>query len=77
VSNVASFTLPDPAGRSGGACTSALLNVLYKDHHKTEEDLSFTQVLDEMRQILKQKNYEQIPQVCTDLCMSLLYKSKE
>jgi hypothetical protein len=27
VSNVASFQLPDPAGRAGGALTSALLNV--------------------------------------------------
>ena len=26
VSNVSSFQLPDPKGRAGGACTSALLN---------------------------------------------------
>ena len=28
--------LPNPAGRSGGACTSALLEVLYR-HHKEEQ----------------------------------------
>lgn len=63
VSNVASFRLPDPAGRAGGACTSTLLNVLYKDHHDTSKDLSFVEVLDKMREILKAKGFSQIPQV--------------
>jgi hypothetical protein len=45
VSNVATFKLPDSAGRAGSACTSALLHVLYKDHAKLDEDLSFTEVL--------------------------------
>jgi metacaspase-1 len=60
---VASFQLPDPAGNAGGACTSALLNVLYKDHHKTSEDLTYVQVLHEMRTMLKDKGYKQIPQL--------------
>ena len=61
VSNVASFRLPDPAGRAGGACTSTLLNILYKDEKVPEDDLSFTQVLEAMRQKLSSKGYTQIP----------------
>ena len=64
VSNVSNFQLPDPAGRAGGACTSTLLSVLYKDHHKVEEDLSFVQVLEKMREILDGRGFSQIPQVC-------------
>jgi hypothetical protein len=80
VSNVASFQLPDPAGRAGGACTSALLNVLYKDHAKLDEDLSFTEVLTRMREMLQSKKYEQIPQVRTlhcvyTICMVCLQRS--
>ena len=63
VSNVGSFQLPDPAGRAGGACTSVLLNILYADEQKTEEDLSFTEVLDQMRQVLDGRGYSQIPQL--------------
>ncbi|KAI2509756.1 Caspase domain [Fragilaria crotonensis] len=63
VSNVSEFQLPDPAGRSGGACTSALLKVLYNEHHKNDENLSFVQVLTRMRQILGQGSYTQIPQL--------------
>lgn len=60
VSNVSSFQLPDPAGRSGGACTSALLKVLY---HEGGENMSFVQVLSRMREILGQGSYTQIPQL--------------
>jgi len=63
VSNVSSFSLPDPAGRAGGACTSTLLNVLYADEKVPEDDLSFTQVLEKMRQNLRAQGYEQIPQL--------------
>jgi len=63
VSNVASFQLPDPAGRAGGACTSAMLKVLYADHKKLEEDLSFQEVLLKIREVLQEKGYEQIPQL--------------
>jgi hypothetical protein len=65
VSNVQSFQLPDPAGEAGGACTSALLNIVYKDHHNTAADLSFTEVLTQMRSMLKAKRYSQVPQVRT------------
>jgi Metal-dependent hydrolases of the beta-lactamase superfamily II len=63
VSNVSSFKLPDPAGRAGGACTSALLNVLYADKHAPDEALSFKDVLLKMRTILRDKNFTQIPQL--------------
>ena len=66
VSNVASFRLPDPAGRAGGACTSVLLNVLYADEQKLDEDLSFTEVLERMRGILEQRGYTQIPQLTSN-----------
>lgn len=63
VSNVYSFQLPDPAGRAGGACTSALLNILYADKQRPSDDLSFKQVLLQMREILSRKNFTQIPQL--------------
>lgn len=70
VSNVHSFQLPDPAGEAGGACTSALLNIVYKDHHDTTANLSFTQVLTQMRQMLRKKRFSQIPQVmCVCVCV--------
>jgi len=59
VSNVASFQLPDPAGRSGGACTSALLKVLYNE----SGSLTFQEVLLKMRDILSDGGYTQIPQL--------------
>ena len=58
-----SFQLPDPAGRAGGACTSALLNILYKDKHRNENEMSFIDVLLKMRSLLDEKGYEQIPQL--------------
>jgi len=63
VSNVASFALPDPAGRAGGACTSTLLRILYKDDTVPEDDLSYTQVLTQMRDDLAAQGFTQIPQL--------------
>lgn len=63
VSNVGSFQLPSPAGRAGGACSSALLNVLYENKQKPMEELSFKDVLLRMRLILRSKGFEQIPQL--------------
>jgi hypothetical protein len=71
VANVSAFQLPDPAGRSGGACTSALLKVLYNEHHKNDENLSFVQVLTRMRQILNQGSYTQIPQLSASRKMNV------
>mmetsp|Transcript_2465 Transcript_2465/g.3628 ORF Transcript_2465/g.3628 Transcript_2465/m.3628 type:complete len:335 (+) Transcript_2465:81-1085(+) len=63
VSNVGSFRLPDPAGRAGGACTSTLLSILYKDETIPEDDMSFTEVLSKMRDELSGKGFTQIPQL--------------
>lgn len=63
VSNVGSFQLPDPAGRAGGACTSTLLRILYKDEHVPEDTMSFTEVLEKMRQDLGRGGYSQVPQL--------------
>jgi hypothetical protein len=63
VSNVSSFQLPDPAGRAGGALTSALLKTLYADHKKPDDDLSFQTVLLNVRDILAESKYTQIPQL--------------
>ena len=63
VSNVSSFQLPDPAGRAGGACTSTLLNILYADEHVPDDDLSFTEVLEQMRVKLRRGGYSQVPQL--------------
>ena len=60
---MASFQLPDPAGRAGGACTSAMLKILYADHQQTGTDLSYQEVLLQMRDILKSASYTQIPQL--------------
>jgi metacaspase-1 len=71
VSNVQSFSLPDPAGRAGGALTSALLNVTYKDHQNTGKNLSFQETLLSVRQELKAKGYEQIPQLSSSRPMDI------
>jgi hypothetical protein len=63
VSNVGKFRLPDPAGRAGGACTSALLKVLYADHHASGMDLSWVDVLRKMRVNLGDMGFDQIPQL--------------
>jgi metacaspase-1 len=63
VSNVASFSLPDPQGRAGGACTSAMLKVLYNDHMAPDASLSFQDVLLEMREVLRSSGYQQVPQL--------------
>lgn len=74
VSNVSSFKLPDPAGRAGGACTSALLNIMYKDKHAPDDDISFQDVLLKMRDILSSKNFTQIPQLSSSRPMDISTK---
>ena len=63
VSNVGTFTLPDPAGKAGGACTSALLQVLYRDEDDEEIDLSWTETLDAMREKIQEIGLPQVPQL--------------
>jgi hypothetical protein len=46
-----------------GACTSALLNVLYAEHKAPTNDLTWVETLEAMRKNLKSQRYEQIPQL--------------
>jgi hypothetical protein len=71
VSNVQSFSLPDPAGRAGGALTSALLNVTYRDHHNTGMDLSFQDTLLAVREGLRAQGFDQIPQLSSSRPMDI------
>ena len=71
---LSNFQLPDPAGRAGGACTSTLLNILYKDEQATNKDLSFVEVLDAMRVQLRRQNFEQIPQLTSTRELDLTHK---
>ncbi len=64
VSNINSqFELPNPHGRAGGACTAALLQVLYDAHYRGDMDMSWVDALREMREILLEKGFDQIPQL--------------
>jgi metacaspase-1 len=74
VSNVATFQLPDPAGRAGGACTSAMLQVLHKDHSDSGADLTFQQVLMKMRNVLSKGSYQQIPQLSSSRPLDINHK---
>ena len=77
--------LPDPMNRSGGACTAALLGLLYSHHHDKNQTngnahaanaananpLTFQQVLLELRQRLSKQGYEQIPQLTSSRPLEL------
>jgi hypothetical protein len=56
--NVGNFQLPNPAGKAGGACTSALLQVLYKDGRQAAGEKSWVSVLREMRSVLRGMGYD-------------------
>jgi len=61
VFNVGSFELPDAAGKAGGACTSTLLKVL--NENTAGHELTWIELLQQMRDVLEQKGYDQIPQL--------------
>mmetsp|Transcript_6987 Transcript_6987/g.10403 ORF Transcript_6987/g.10403 Transcript_6987/m.10403 type:complete len:326 (+) Transcript_6987:57-1034(+) len=63
--NITSFQLPNPAGRAGGACTAALLQVLYDRPSIAagNDNTSWVQVLRRMRENLDQQGFEQVPQL--------------
>lgn len=75
VSNVAAFQLPDPKGRSGGACTSALLQVLYNNniglYSSDGTSMSWVDILLEMRGILGSQGYDQIPQLTSSRLLNV------
>lgn len=63
VSNVAAFEIPDPAGRAGGACTSAILKVLYSEKNVPTDGLTIIETLRGMRDVLDEDDYTQVPQL--------------
>ncbi|KAL7564594.1 hypothetical protein ACA910_017937 [Epithemia clementina (nom. ined.)] len=72
--------LPNPAGRAGGACTSALLELLYQHHKNTSitttsssssQALTFQSLLLQLRQYLSSKGLEQIPQLSSSRPLEL------
>jgi metacaspase-1 len=62
VSNVGAFTLPNPAGKAGGACTSTLLSVLTQ---LRGQPITWMELLHQMRGVLRQKGFDQVPQLST------------
>ena len=71
VSNVSQFQLPDPAGRSGGACTSAFLRIMYNEQQRPSYDLTFAEVLMGMRDVLSNGSYSQIPQLTSSHALDI------
>jgi len=64
VSNVGNFQLPNPQGRSGGACTAAILSTLYEcDRNGTLGTTSWVDLLRSMRSNLLNKGFDQVPQL--------------
>ena len=63
VGNVASFQLPDAAGKAGGALTSAMLSVIYKEETPSAKDLTFVDVFLRAKKVVKAKGFDQIPQL--------------
>ena len=68
VSNIASFGLPPASGPSGagGACTNSMMLAL-----ENNPDVTWVQLLDDMRKILKEKGYKQIPELSASRDMDL------
>jgi metacaspase-1 len=55
--NTGNFELPNPAGKAGGACTSAFLQQQYEGG----KGKSWVDTLQQMRGVLKGMGYDQIP----------------
>mmetsp|Transcript_19165 Transcript_19165/g.22080 ORF Transcript_19165/g.22080 Transcript_19165/m.22080 type:complete len:340 (-) Transcript_19165:298-1317(-) len=70
VSNVGAFQLPNPCGKAGGACTAALLKVLYEMNER-RETWSWVDVLRKMRTNLDGMGYEQVPQLTSSRMISV------
>lgn len=65
VSNVKTFTLPDPVGKAGGACTSALLQTLYRDEDDDNIRYTWAETLELMREKIEDIGLTQQPQLST------------
>lgn len=55
--NTSNFELPNPAGKAGGACTSAFLQQQYEG----KKGMSWVETLKQMRSVLKGMGYNQTP----------------
>ena len=60
--HTAKFELPNPNGKEGGLCTSAVLQVFYENAHKMGK-LTYMQVLRQMRSVFKSMGHDQEPQL--------------
>jgi hypothetical protein len=60
--------LPDPQGKAGGACTSALLQVIYRENNR---NASWSSVLGSMKQVLDGRGLEQVPQLMSSRPMEV------
>jgi metacaspase-1 len=58
--NVGEFELPNPAGKAGGLCTSAFLQVMYGKPHRVGK-MSWTDILHEVQTQFKSMGYVQVP----------------
>lgn len=72
VFNVGSFELPDPAGKAGGACTSTLLKVL---NDNQGAPISWIELLRRMRDVLRQKGFQQVPQLSSSEMLDVNQKA--
>jgi hypothetical protein len=68
--------LPSPEGRAGGACTTALLSILYDSHEKGEKNnnyskITFQEMLLKLRGKLAQSGMSQIPQLTSSRPLEL------
>uniref|UniRef100_A0A7S0YNU0 Peptidase C14 caspase domain-containing protein n=1 Tax=Hemiselmis tepida TaxID=464990 RepID=A0A7S0YNU0_9CRYP len=68
VYDVSSFGLPANTGPggAGGACTNSIVLSLHK-----QPECTWTQLLQNMRQVLREKNFTQIPQLSSSRSLSL------
>mmetsp|Transcript_5934 Transcript_5934/g.10274 ORF Transcript_5934/g.10274 Transcript_5934/m.10274 type:complete len:342 (-) Transcript_5934:249-1274(-) len=62
VFDISSFDLPSDAGPggAGGACTNSLLSIMY---NTKGSDVTWIQLLKKMHDMMKQKKFEQVPQL--------------
>jgi len=62
--------LPDPAGKAGGACTSALLDVLYACA-RSKTAITYQDLLLRLRQSLQSSGLDQVPQLTSSRPLEL------
>jgi hypothetical protein len=61
--NCSEFELPNPNGKEGGVCTSALLLHVFYDNAYKLDKMNWVQVLKQMRSEMKSMGFVQVPQI--------------